>query len=136
MENFVKQFRDERQFQGLVDGLYSTCRLYLAIAEEDPANIQKAMTALQEAEDVKKSVKPDQILIEHQLFLHARAHRLAGLGERADDYLKQAYDWLMACADKIENPEYRQSYLKNVPENVAIQQAYQDRFGGKSNMGN
>ena len=38
----------------------------------------------------------------------------------ADMILKQAYEWLMACAEKITTPEYRKSYLENVWENREI----------------
>jgi tetratricopeptide (TPR) repeat protein len=136
METLIHDFREKHHLHGLAEALFSISRLHLALAEEDPAHLEKALAALQEAEEIKKTILPEEILIEHQLYLHARAHRLAGQDEQADDYLKQAHDWLMACAKKITTPEYRQSYLENVPENIALQGAYQDRFGGESNTKN
>jgi tetratricopeptide (TPR) repeat protein len=129
LEVLIHTFREGGHLEELADGLYSISRLHLALAEEDPAHIERALDALQEAEEIKKTIRPANMLIGHQLYLHARAHRLAGQDERADDYLQQAYNWLMACAEKITTLEYRKSYLENVPENVAIQRDYQDRFG-------
>lgn len=137
MENIIQAFRDKHHLEGLIAALYSVSRLRLALGKEDPAQIELAMADLQEAEEIKKTIKPeDLVLIEHQLYLHDRAHHMAGQDEQADDYLQQAHDWLMSCAEKITSPEYRQSYLENVPENRAIQAAYQDRLGGKSNTRN
>jgi len=136
METIIHTFRGKHHLDGLVEALYSISRLHLALSEEDRAHIEKAMAALQEAEETKKMIQPQNMLIEHQLYLHARAHRLAEQDEQADDYLKQAHNWLMACAEKITTPEYRQSYLEKVPENVALQAAYQDRFGARTNVGN
>ncbi|MFQ5923368.1 MAG: hypothetical protein ACE5M4_11040, partial [Anaerolineales bacterium] len=129
MEALIQGFRKGSLLQVLAEALYSISQAHLALAVEAPAHIQGALTLLQEAEEITKTIQPDLHVIEHQLYLHARAHRLASQDEPADDYLKQAHDWLMACAGRITTPEYRQSYLENIPDNHAIQEAYEDRFG-------
>jgi predicted ATPase/predicted Ser/Thr protein kinase len=128
MDTFINNFRDKKELLNLLNALYSVSNIHLAIAEQDSTHIEKALAALYEAEKLKKTVRTDTFLIEQQLYTHARAHYLAGQDDEADRYLEQAYKWLMACADKITTPEYRLSYLENVPENVEIQAAYHERF--------
>jgi predicted ATPase len=129
LESLIELFREQRHLQELAAALYSISRLHLSLAEQEAAHIEMALAALQEGEEAKKVSYPTTMPTEHQLYLHARAHRLAGQNKRADDYLKQARDQLVACAERITTPEYRRSYLEEVPENVAIQQDYQERFG-------
>ena len=125
IESCINSFRENKDFINLENALYTVSNIHLALFEKDSAHIEQALAALSEAEELKKiSSKADNILIERQLYTHARAHRMAGQDDEADRYQKQAYEWLMACADKITTPEYRQSYLEDVPENVGIQVAY------------
>ncbi|MDX1612966.1 MAG: protein kinase [Candidatus Promineifilaceae bacterium] len=122
-------FRESRNLDTLQDALYAAARLHLAFAEEEPGHLDQALEALQEAETAGQTIRPDDTLRERILWLNARAHRLAGHEQQADDYLKQAHDWLLACAERITTPAYRRSYLNQVPDNVFIRQAYQARFG-------
>jgi len=128
IERLTSSFREKNDLENLINGLYSTSKIHLALAETDQTHIERALENLEEAEKVKRTIRPDYIFIEHQLYLHARANRLAGLDKVADSYLKDAFDWLMTCAGKITTPEYRQSYLENVPQNVAIQAEYMKHF--------
>jgi hypothetical protein len=128
VESCINTFRERMDSINLVCSIYSLSNIYLSLIDENSSYIGKALAALDETEQLKRVAKVINILIEHQLFTHARANRMASQDDEADKYLRQAHEWLMACADKITTAEYRRSYLEDVPENVAIQTDYQERF--------
>ena len=127
IETCIRIFREREDLASLAFTLYSAADLHMEMVEQASGQVEKALAALDEAEKLKETVRVEGILIEQQLFSHARAHYLAGQDDEADRYLKQAYDWMMACAAKITTPEYRQSYLENVPMNREIARIAQER---------
>jgi tetratricopeptide (TPR) repeat protein len=62
----------------------------------------------------------------------ARALRAAGQTEKADEALKQAYDWVMQVAGRLTEKPLRRSWLENVRYNRAIVQDWEARRGIKS----
>ena len=129
IEKTIQVFKEFDDRFHLIDAVYSIISLYLALGESDSSHYEKALAYQTELEALHKSIHPGNIPVEQQLFLRARTYRAVGQDQEADNFLKQAHERLMFSAEEITTPEYRQSYLNNVSENIAIQEDYQERFG-------
>jgi hypothetical protein len=95
--------------------------LHLALAEIDEA-LDFSSKGVQLMESIPWPWRP-----ERTLFIHSRVLQAMGRHEEADEYLRQAYEWVMLVAGKTSDEDLRRSWLENVQVNRDILAACAER---------
>jgi len=100
---------------------YVLAGLHLALAEEDSEHLTEALSAIELALKSREKYSATDPL--EKLFSTAwQVYRANNQPEKADEYLRKAYERVMLVAGKIKDDELRKSFLENVEENREILQ--------------
>ena len=96
--------------------------LLMALVPEDPAYAAEALITIEKAIGVYKenqwgflSHPPEYLFI-----LASQVYRVNHQTDKADEYLRQAYERLMLAESNIKDDDLRSSFLANVPWNREI----------------
>jgi len=92
---------------------------HLGVNENEQA-LACSTQAIQMLEGGQTCEGPQEVYFNHFKVLSAH-----GRDEEAKKYLQKAYDEVMQRAEKIQNSEFRESFLKNVKTNREILEAWQ-----------
>ena len=136
LENTADSLRrgltDAAQAIALVTGAWSYPRWIIAHAHLFSARIhlllgapEAALAASTEALRVRRTDFGPSFFNFH--LTHTRALRANGREAEADDYLKQAHDYVMRVADNLEDESLRRSWLENGRDNREIVAEWESR---------
>jgi tetratricopeptide (TPR) repeat protein len=99
--------------------LAASARLHLLLSQGNDVAASKALSRASELVQLAE-VSPEASAPNEFLLAYALALRAAGREEEASPYLRDAYDWLIQVAGRLEDPDLKRSWLEAVPENREI----------------
>jgi hypothetical protein len=109
---------------------------HLVFIQEDQSHASSVLTAIEEALEIFGEFRSSHFSPEQLYFLASQVYRVNKYIDKADEYLRQAYERVMLVVAHTKDEELRRSYLKNVSENWEILKAAKERGIATEELGN
>ena len=99
---------------------FISASLFMALVQEDPSYAGKALSEIDKAIGVYEENPNGWFPPEYLFILASQVYRVNQHPDKADEYLRQAYERVMLVAGNTKDDDLRTSFLENVPWNREI----------------